>query len=58
MTKARDPFALETADGFPVLHSEPASRPHTARAAGRPAPCRKDQKSMKSGAKPPNRENV
>lgn len=31
MPGTRDPFAIETADGFPVLHSGPVSRAHTAR---------------------------
>ncbi|MDR0381988.1 MAG: hypothetical protein LBH86_08375 [Oscillospiraceae bacterium] len=52
--RARDPFAVETADGFPVLHSEPASRPHAGRAAGRPSD---SQKHVKSREKPPNKEN-
>ncbi|MDR1158775.1 MAG: hypothetical protein LBK75_10830 [Oscillospiraceae bacterium] len=55
MTRVRDPFAVETADGFPVLHSGPASRPHAARAVSGPA---KQQKHVKSEEKPPNKENA
>ncbi len=31
MPKRRDPFQLETAEGFPVVGATPSSQPHTGR---------------------------